>query len=43
MDNRVAKTAGFCFGVKRAIDLTKATLKEKSNVYSVGSIVHKAR
>ena len=36
----VAKTAGFCFGVKRAIDLTEKALAESSPVYSVGSIVH---
>jgi len=36
----VAKTAGFCFGVKRAIDLTEEALKVKTNVYSIGSIVH---
>ena len=36
----VAKTAGFCFGVKRAVDLTEKALEGKSSVYSVGSIVH---
>jgi len=36
----VAKTAGFCFGVKRAIDLTKDALNNFNDVYSLGSIVH---
>ena len=40
MEIIVAKTAGFCFGVKRAIDLTKDTLNNFSDVYSLGSIVH---
>jgi len=36
----VAKTAGFCFGVKRAIELTEKALVTDTKVYSVGSIVH---
>lgn len=36
----VAKTAGFCFGVKRAIELTENALLDHNSVYSVGSIVH---
>jgi len=40
MEIIVAKTAGFCFGVKRAIDLTKDALNNFSDVYSLGSIVH---
>ena len=40
MEIVVAKTAGFCFGVKRAIDLTKDALNNFSDVYSLGSIVH---
>ena len=40
MEIIVAKTAGFCFGVKRAIDLTEKALLDHDNVYSVGSIVH---
>lgn len=37
----VAKSAGFCFGVKRAIDETLKIL-EKSNkkIYSIGSLIH---
>ena len=36
----VAKTAGFCFGVKRAISITEEALEKYDNVYSIGSIVH---
>lgn len=36
-----AKNAGFCFGVKRAIDETYATLKKKNQkVYSIGPLIH---
>lgn len=40
MEVIVAKTAGFCYGVKRAIDLSCEALLNNKNVYSVGSIVH---
>lgn len=40
MKIHVAKSAGFCFGVKRAIELAKVTVKNKSNVYMLGDIVH---
>src|SRR3990167_8468874 len=36
----VAKNAGFCFGVKRAIDMAKASSKKKDPVYMLGDIVH---
>ena len=36
----VGKTAGFCFGVKRAIDLSKTTASTYKDAYCVGSIVH---
>ena len=32
MEIRVAKTAGFCFGVKRAVDLTYGLLNEGCKV-----------
>lgn len=36
-----AKSAGFCFGVKRAIDEAYATLKkENKKVYSIGPLIH---
>ena len=40
MEVIVAKTAGFCFGVKRAIDIAKESILLNDNVYSIGSIVH---
>ncbi len=40
MKIRLAKSAGFCFGVKRAIDLSLKTASGKSNVYMLGDIVH---
>ena len=40
MEVVVAKTAGFCFGVKRAIDIAEDILTKSTDVYSVGSIVH---
>ncbi len=36
-----AKTAGFCFGVKRAIDIASNIAKEKrKGVYTLGPIIH---
>lgn len=39
MDGVLAKTAGFCFGVKRAVD-TVYEQAEKGNVYTYGPIIH---
>ena len=37
----MASKAGFCFGVKRAIDLARATLDNKEGpVYSLGPLIH---
>lgn len=37
----VAKSAGFCFGVKRAIDIAlESAKKQKAQVYMLGDIVH---
>jgi 4-hydroxy-3-methylbut-2-en-1-yl diphosphate reductase len=36
----IAKSAGFCFGVKRALDIAINTAKENSNVVMLGDIVH---
>ena len=37
----VAKTAGFCFGVKRAIDIAFKIAREKrKGVYTLGPIIH---
>lgn len=37
---RLAERIGFCFGVKRAIDLAESILKKGGNIYSLGSIIH---
>ena len=36
----VAKNAGFCFGVKRAIDIALESAKQEKPVYMLGDIVH---
>ena len=40
MKINVARSAGFCFGVKRAIDIAHKTLLAKNRVYMLGDIVH---
>ncbi|MDR1662874.1 MAG: 4-hydroxy-3-methylbut-2-enyl diphosphate reductase [Endomicrobium sp.] len=40
IESKTAANAGFCFGVKRAIDLVEKTLNEKSEVYTLGPIIH---
>ena len=40
MEIKVAKTAGFCFGVKRAVELVEEQLKHGKNVYTYGPIIH---
>jgi len=40
MKINLAKSAGFCFGVKRAINLSLATAKLKKPIYMLGDIVH---
>lgn len=35
-----AKTAGFCFGVKRAVELVQAELAKGHKVYTYGPIIH---
>lgn len=39
----LAKEVGFCFGVKRAINLTRQALAERSNVFILGDLVHNKR
>ena len=39
-DIMIAKNAGFCFGVKRAIDKTEAVLDEKGKALICGSLIH---
>ena len=36
----VAKTAGFCFGVDRAVQLVYRLLEEGRQVYTLGPIIH---
>src|SRR2546423_1020782 len=36
----LAREVGFCFGVKRAINLTRQALAEKNDVFIVGDLVH---
>ena len=40
MEVKVAKTAGFCFGVKRAVDMALACAGEDNPVYTLGDIIH---
>ena len=41
MEIIVGKTAGFCFGVKRAVEGSEKILKNtKEEVYCLGEIVH---
>nr|MCR5626770.1 4-hydroxy-3-methylbut-2-enyl diphosphate reductase [Lachnospiraceae bacterium] len=35
-----AKTAGFCFGVKRAVDTVYEEIKKGGDVYTFGEIIH---
>lgn len=38
---RLASKAGFCYGVKRAIDLALTTAREKAgNIYTLGPLIH---
>ncbi|GHT65081.1 4-hydroxy-3-methylbut-2-enyl diphosphate reductase [Endomicrobiia bacterium] len=37
---KIAKNSGFCFGVKRAIDLVEKATREKPRVYTLGPIIH---
>ena len=40
MKIHLAQSAGFCFGVKRAIDIALKTVASSKNVYMLGDIVH---
>ena len=40
MEINLARSAGFCFGVKRALDIAFKTAKSGSDVYMLGNIVH---
>ena len=40
MEIILAKTAGFCFGVKRAVDQVYEQLKQNKPIYTYGPIIH---
>ncbi|BBF42100.1 4-hydroxy-3-methylbut-2-enyl diphosphate reductase / SSU ribosomal protein S1p [Lachnospiraceae bacterium KM106-2] len=40
MEIKIAKSAGFCFGVKRAVDMVYEAAKEKDHVSTYGEIIH---
>ena len=39
----ITKSAGFCFGVRRALHLAHQTTKSHQNIYILGDIVHNPR
>ena len=43
MNIKVAKTAGFCFGVKRACDSVYQALSQKKNLFLLGELIHNSR
>ena len=40
MEVKVSKTAGFCFGVKRAVELVEKQVEAGKKVYTYGPIIH---
>ena len=40
MEIIVGKTAGFCFGVKRAVEGSKKEVEAKKDIYCLGELVH---
>lgn len=40
MEVITAESAGFCFGVRRAVDTVYDLTKEKNNIYTYGPIIH---
>ena len=42
MEVRLAKTAGFCFGVKRAVETVyeQAQKRKHAKIYTYGPIIH---
>ena len=40
MSVTVAKTAGFCFGVRRAVELAERQAGENGTIYAYGEIIH---
>ena len=35
-----AKSAGFCFGVKRAVEIAEKTAEENGSCYTLGELIH---
>lgn len=42
MDVMVAQSAGFCYGVKRAVDMARDTAHRGEPCVMLGSIIHNA-
>ncbi|MBL7132163.1 MAG: 4-hydroxy-3-methylbut-2-enyl diphosphate reductase, partial [Candidatus Omnitrophica bacterium] len=40
MKINLAKSAGFCFGVKRAVNIAMGVTRRKQPIYMLGDIVH---
>ena len=40
MEVQIAKTAGFCFGVERAVDSVYEQIKKGGKIYTYGPIIH---
>src|SRR5699024_2324397 len=40
MSVTVAKTAGFCFGVRRAVELAEQQAKQNGTIWAYGEIIH---
>ena len=40
MKIRIARSAGFCFGVRRAIEIAREAARDQSDVFMLGDIVH---
>ena len=40
MSVQVAKSAGFCFGVNRAVELVEQAAKTDERVFTLGPIIH---
>ncbi len=43
MEIKVAKSAGFCWGVKRAVNMAIDTLRKGKNTYCLGELIHNRR
>ena len=40
MEVKVASSAGFCFGVKRAVEMVYNEINNSDNIYTYGPIIH---